>query len=145
VSYQAVTVAVLMFHLAVTSAMAGLIWFVQIVHYPLFAQIPEAAFGEYERLHMKRTGFVVGPLMVAELLTGLWLAYRFLHRSEVFLASLIFLAVAWLSTLFIQAPLHKRLSSGYDAALVRKLVATNWIRTLSWTARVGLLLWAIWR
>ncbi len=45
--------------------MTGLIWFVQIVHYPLFARVlrntaPDA-FRAYEASHANRTSFVVFP------------------------------------------------------------------------------------
>ena len=39
--------------------------------------------------------------------------------------------VALLSTFVWQRPLHSRLAqSGYDEATVRRLIATNWIRTI---------------
>jgi hypothetical protein len=39
--------------------------------------------------------------------------------------------VALLSTFVWQRPLHSRLAeSGYDDATVRRLIATNWIRTI---------------
>ena len=52
--------AVLAAHLAVTSVMLGVIWFVQHVHYPLknYVRVPD--FVEYEHKHIDRTGHVVG-------------------------------------------------------------------------------------
>ena len=35
--------------------MTGVIWFVQIVHYPLFANVSRSAFAEYERRHANLT------------------------------------------------------------------------------------------
>jgi hypothetical protein len=46
----------------------------------------------------------------------------------------------WLSTALWQAPMHGRLSSGYDADLHNRLVRTNWLRTVGWTVRGGLVL-----
>jgi hypothetical protein len=40
-----------------------------------------------------------------------------------------------LSTAIWQAPDHTRLMQGYDKAVIRHLILTNWIRTLGWTAR----------
>ena len=34
-------------HLLATTTMAGLIWFVQVVHYPLFAHVPASASAAY--------------------------------------------------------------------------------------------------
>ena len=69
-------VFILRAHAASTLAMSGGIWFVQIVHYPLFALVADQALGRYEKEHVLRTGWVVGPLMVAEGLTPFWLAAR---------------------------------------------------------------------
>ncbi len=52
----------LLLNLIVTWYMVGLIWLIQVVHYPLFANIPTAAFPDYERQHTHRTAWVViGP------------------------------------------------------------------------------------
>jgi len=57
----------LLVNAAATLFMVGVIWFVQIVHYPLFALVGEAAFSEYERHHARRTGWVVAIPMLLEL------------------------------------------------------------------------------
>jgi hypothetical protein len=40
-------------HLAATAAMVGLIWFVQVVHYPLFASVGADEFVAYENAHTR--------------------------------------------------------------------------------------------
>ena len=62
--------AALLAHVAATAAMTGLIWFVQLVHYPLFARVGVADFTAYEREHVRRTGLLVAPLMLLEALTA---------------------------------------------------------------------------
>ena len=57
---------ILLLQAASTLAMVGLIWFVQIVHYPLFAQVGREGFSGYEQAHQNRTTFVVAPLMLVE-------------------------------------------------------------------------------
>ncbi len=130
--------------LACTLAMTGLIWFVQIVHYPIFALVPPAAFTHYEAEHATRTGWVVGPLMCAELASALlMLAETFRPPAVPFagaVAGALLIAILWLSTGLIQVPLHSRLGESFDLDAIRSLVTTNWIRTLAWTARSGLLL-----
>jgi hypothetical protein len=129
-------------HLAATLAMVGVIWFVQVVHYPLMAEVgPERAV-RYARLHQGRTSLVVVPAMLVEAGTGLGLLVLSpgLRGSAPFLASLALLAAIWLSTAFLQVPIHRRLLAGSDPRLLRRLVATNWVRTLGWTARAALLL-----
>ena len=50
-----------------TVFMVGLIWFVQIVHYPLYANVGREQFPEYEALHNRLTTWVVGPAMLLEM------------------------------------------------------------------------------
>ena len=54
--------------------------------------------------------------------------------------------IIWLSTMVLQVPCHRRLETGFDAAVARRLVRTNWVRTFAWTALgVGtfMVLWII--
>jgi hypothetical protein len=45
----------------------------------------------------------------------------------------------WFSTLLLQIPAHQRLLEGFDAITYKRLVSSNWIRTVAWSAR-GLIL-----
>jgi hypothetical protein len=121
---------------ASTWALVGLIWFVQVVHYPLMRHVGNINFQEYESLHMSRTTWVVAPLMLTELGTNLLLVWRPGGLDSGLLGvGLMLLAVIWLSTFFLQVPQHQRLSEGFDAMAHRRLVMTNWTRTFAWTAR----------
>ena len=124
-------------HAGATLFMTGVIWFVQVVHYPLFARTGAAGFADYERDHARRTGWVVGPAMTLELLLALALAAR---GGAAAWAGLALLAMIWLSTALVQVPLHRRLQGGFDAAVHRRLVRTNWLRTAAWTLRAALAL-----
>ncbi len=123
--------------------MTGLIWFVQIVHYPLFSQVGQEGFSAYEMAHAKLTTLVVAPPMLIEAITaGLWLWQR---PREVQLAEallgLALLAVIWCSTWFLQVPKHNVLAAGFEAQAHQFLVTSNWMRTTIWSARALLLLW----
>lgn len=128
--------------------MTGVIWFVQAVHYPLFAKIPSQAFPSYEDLHTVRTAWVVAPLMLMELVSAAALVLlRFptgettpIGLSPLHLAALACLLGIWASTFFLQVPLHGKLLLSADPGSLEKLVATNWIRTVLWSLRVILLL-----
>ncbi len=127
-----------------TLAMFGLIWFVQVVHYPLFLQVDAEQFPAYEATHANRTTYVVAPLMLVELATAGLLLLPGLRPASVLTwqawAGAALVGIIWLSTAFLQVPLHNRLQLGYSADVIDKLVATNWIRTIAWSARAVLVL-----
>ena len=39
----------------------------------------------------------------------------------------------WSVTALVSVPLHRRLSNGYDACAVQRLINTNWLRTAGWS------------
>lgn len=127
-------------HLAATLFMTGVIVFVQVVHYPLMAWVGMEGYRRYQDVHMRRTSWVVLPAMGLELGAAVGLAATRLGTADapLALAGLALLALIWLSTAAIQAPLHGRLASGFDAGLHRSLVRSNWIRTVAWGVRVPL-------
>lgn len=128
---------VLIAHALATCMMAGVIWFVQIVHYPLFGAVGEDRFADYEQRHQARTGIIVGPLMLAELAAAIILLAMVPAGVPRWmpLVGMVMLALIWLSTFGVQVPLHQKLSRGFDARAHGLLVATNWGRTFLWTAR----------
>jgi len=118
--------------------MVGLIWFVQIVHYPLMGKVHASGFSEYSAGHQRRTTWIVAPAMIAEAACAIVLAlFPQGHGaySPVRWVGLGLLAFAWASTFFVQVPLHARLSTGFHENVWRRLVHTNWIRTVTWTGR----------
>ena len=115
-------------NLALAAYMAGVIWVVQRVHYPLFARV--AGLGPYVREHGVRITPVVGPPMVAQVVVaGLLLLGE---PGPLAWANATLVAVAFGSTGLVFAPLHGRLTP----ALVGRLVALNWLRTAVWTAQL---------
>ncbi|MBI1372212.1 MAG: hypothetical protein GC159_05550 [Phycisphaera sp.] len=118
--------------------MAGLIWWVQLVHYPLFANVGRDAFGAYHARHMHRATWAVGPGMLVELVTAFTLLAMATAPAVQLLTitGAILVVVIWLSTWLVQVPLHDALTVSGDAAMVASLVRGNWVRTIAWTARV---------
>ncbi len=133
--------------LASTLFMTGLIWFVQVVHYPLFARVEPWAFGRYHADHSRLTTWVVLGPMTAELLTSLLLVFYRPPGTTPALAwaGLAAAVLTWASTVFVQVPLHGRLSEGFDPSAHRLLVLSNWVRVVAWTAHSALLLVMAWR
>lgn len=133
-------------HAIPTVAMAGVIWFVQIVHYPLYRLVGPEQFAAYERQHCRTISFVVMPLMLAELgLAGLLWWNAPAAAGQWPLVGLLLLALLWASTFFVQVPCHNRLTVGFDRATIDRLVRTNWVRTISWTARSALAAQLVWQ
>lgn len=125
--------------------MTGLIWFVQVVHYPLFAKVGEAAFKGYEHDHQRKTTWVVAPVMLIEAAAASILVVPVVGVANSILAwlGLALLAVVWISTFLVQVPLHAALERTPSRGAMDRLVLTNWVRTAAWTARAvvaGLLL-----
>jgi len=124
-------------NLASTGVMIGIIWFVQVVHYPLFSRVAVDGYPAFQAAHSRLTTFVVAPPMLLEAGTGLWLALRpppFFPPTLAWIG-LALIAVVWLSTILLQVPMHGRLERGFDADAHRRLVLGNWVRTVAWTAR----------
>ena len=124
-------------HLAATLFLVGLIWVVQVVHYPLFAQVGAEQFHGYWRGHTRLITRLVAPSMLTEAVTGaLLFAVRPPGTSMPLLAVAFGLLVLnWLATWLIQIPLHERLGRRFDPATLRRLVLTNWVRTAAWSLR----------
>ncbi len=134
---------VFLIHLGATLAMVGVIWVVQVVHYPLFSGVGADGWSAYEAAHQAKITLVVAPLMLAELVTAVWLVLdrpAALPAGAVMLGAVL-VGLLWASTAFLQVPLHAALGGAFDADAHARLVATNWIRTTLWTARGGLVLW----
>ena len=138
---------VLLLHAASTLWMTGLIWFVQIVHYPLFSLVGTDGFATYEHAHTTRTTLVVGPPMLLELATTaalIAMTTDAVPRAAAWSGAAL-LAVIWLSTALLQVPQHSLLSLGFDHRAYELLVHSNWIRTIGWSLRAALALWMLWR
>ncbi|MDQ3256092.1 MAG: hypothetical protein M3R15_19710 [Acidobacteriota bacterium] len=137
-------IIVFLAHVAATLFMTGVIWFVQVVHYPLFSQVGPATFINYESAHARLTTWIVAPPMLFEVVTGaLLLWWRRPSGVSAWLVATGFalVLVIWLSTYFLQVPRHTMLGKGYDQTAHDMLVFSNWLRTIAWSARSVLVLW----
>lgn len=137
---------ILLANAVATLFMTGLIWFVQVVHYPLFAAVGSAEFPAYSRAHQSLTTFVVGPPMLVEAVTAAILVFARPAGIPAWLAwtGLALVAVIWASTAALQVPAHGRLSSGFVAETGAFLVSSNWIRTIGWSLRGAVVVAMLW-
>jgi uncharacterized membrane protein len=144
----------ILLHFAASAYLAGLIWVIQIVHYPMLAELdPQHAASACAR-HANAITPIVAPAMLIELATAvLILPPVGLVQSAAGLVpwvwiSFALIVVVWISTFVVQVPLHTRLqrqtSGTIDLDGVRLLVRTNWVRTICWSARALLAGWFVW-
>jgi hypothetical protein len=123
-------------NLAIALIATGLIWTIQLVHYPSMKFIPEEKFTAYHNFHSQRISILAMPIMLIELFTSFGLFYQNgSSYNHIFTINLILVISIWISTFLIQVPLHNTLSSAKNARVLNHLILSNWIRTILWTAR----------
>ena len=121
-----------------TSFMVGVIWVIQLLHYPSFHFINDQKYVDFQHFHMQRISFIVIPAMLVELASGLLLAYFF--RSSLTIILLAFLLGIWGITFIFFTNIHQNLTNGYDHSIVDRLIQINWSRTALWSLRFIILL-----
>ena len=128
---------VLLLNVVSTLVMVGVIWFVQIVHYPLLAVVPVESASGVAVDHQRRTGWVVMAPMTVEGFTTLGLLKWVPDGVDWWVPWLngVFLAVALGCTVFLSVPRHARMAAQPDSRVGRELVLTNWPRTIAWSTR----------
>ncbi|MCD0459520.1 hypothetical protein [Roseiconus lacunae] len=129
--------AVFLINVLSTWYMVGVIWTVQLVHYKLFNRIGSEQFVGYEKAHCNAMSFVVIPAMLPELASSIWLALATPTGLSNWAMSIGLVAVIliWVSTFALQVPCHQRLTCQFTETDYRRLVGTNWIRTVLWSFR----------
>ncbi|WP_372370061.1 hypothetical protein [Candidatus Uabimicrobium sp. HlEnr_7] len=123
-----------------TFYMLGLIWFVQIVHYPLLSKVGKSDFAVYEKAHVDLTAYAVIAVMLIELGCAFllfWQKPQWLPLWSLWLGCGM-LGLIWLSTFFLQVPQHNILLNGYNAQAQKYLTMTNWLRTFGWSVRAAI-------
>jgi hypothetical protein len=125
-----------------TLMMAGLCWFVQLVAYPMLSEIARGGaevFARCHAMHVRRITWFVAPTMLTE--AGATVALVVLAPGPFTYTAAGLLALLWIFTFGLHVPLHNRLGrQGFDPALHARMVGTNWVRTIAWTAKGSALL-----
>lgn len=121
-----------------TFALTGLIWVIQLVHYPAFARVDDKQFQAFHQFHSRRISWLVIPLMMGELLTAALLVAAF--PAPLWIGNLALAIAPWVFTFAFSVPAHNSLAQGYEPGAHARLVNTNWLRTMAWSAKALLLL-----
>lgn len=134
--------------------LTGLIWVIQIVHYPLMNRVGDSDWIEFEHAHMRRVTWIVAPAMLIEVVScGLCVLLVLgnpggdampISSMPLHLLLAALLVCIWLSTWLLQVPAHATLTKGFDTRAHRRLVRTNWVRTAAWSARALILTHMLW-
>ncbi|MFZ8932312.1 MAG: hypothetical protein ACO20H_10435 [Bacteriovoracaceae bacterium] len=122
--------------------MTGLIWLIQLVHYPSFHFISTENFKRFQEFHMRRISFIVIPVMLVEITTAIILFNN--DSSFYLLLNLLLNTLTFASTYLLSVPIHNKLTQGKDINMIKKLIFTNWPRTVFWSLRSLLLILTIW-
>jgi uncharacterized membrane protein len=133
-----VTSDLLQLHLVASVWMTAIIWYVQLVHYPSFTSIASETFCEFHTQHSRRTTFLVLVPMLVELASSAALVWESPEPFVFVLAGLTLLT--WALTFLVSVPLHNCLARGKDHQAISKLKNSNWLRTLTWTLKLLLVL-----
>jgi hypothetical protein len=123
-------------NLAAALFMTGMIWTIQVVHYPLFREVGSDAFSVYESEHQGRIAALIAAPWAIETLAAIALVVWPPEGVDAYLvwAGLLAVLALALVTLLVFAPIHRQLSDGFTANAYQRLVNLNWIRTALWSA-----------
>lgn len=116
------------------AAMLVLIWMVQLVVYPSFAFFHLEGLKDWHQRYTGNISRIVVPLMIGQLLVGIYGAFSF--PSVVGLIKLAMIFGVWGLTFTIFVPLHNAISGANKnetQLICQNLVKKNWSRTFAWT------------
>ena len=122
----------ILFNFFISSFMFGLILTTQIVSYPMFLKAEEN-FSVYHMSYVNKISTIAAPLMIIELFLSL--LFVILLQSYFAISIFLIMILIFLSTFFIQVPIHEKLKNNYNIYLCNKLINTNWIRVFLWLSK----------
>ena len=130
--------SVFILHLVSTSIMVGVIWIIQLVHYPTFLFIDKQKYMKFQEFHMSRVSYIVMPTMIAELFSGIYILLynNILMLNTFFLLASFYLFLNWVITALVFVKIHNGLLIKYEKNIILLLVKFNWIRTILWSLRL---------
>ncbi len=135
------TMTLLLIHLGLTAALFGLIWTIQLVHYPAFHFVAREQWSRFHAMHTRKITFIVFPLMLSELGIALWQLFH--GPAPLLLIACCIPILQWCLTAFLFIPLHHKLSDGKDDSVIARTVNLNWLRTVFWSVELALLVFLI--
>ena len=124
--------SVLIVYLLISFGLMVLIWLVQLIIYPNFQYLNEKDLVKWHKVYTPRITFVVAPLMILQLLTGVYAL--FLQINLLTVLSTLLIVLNWLITFFYFVPLHVNIGqNNISYKSLKNLVSINWYRTIIWS------------
>ena len=119
----------ILFNFFISSFMFGVIIVTQVVNYPLLLDFLRSDIKNLHNSYVNKISKIVIPSMFLELLIALYLVYNGTYLSYINFGLLI---IIYISTFFIQVPIHDNIKYNANMSLFKKLIFSNWIRTFCW-------------
>lgn len=114
----------------VDSGLIVLIWLVQLIIYPSFRYTEPKNFISWHQRYTGLIGVIVSPLMLLQVGVEVWMS----ATQDLRWIRIVLIAFIWISTFTLSVPCHRRLHiEGKNKVTIRRLIVTNWFRTLLWS------------
>ena len=131
---------VLLVNLASTLFLTGLAWSLQLVQLPILVS------GDHPELtlrlmrHRRLNTRLMALPMAVEFATAAWLAWS-VRTGLLMIAFLLWCIIGYATVWY--SLLHRKPRTGFKPPALDRMMRWNWVRTLCWTARSGILLWIV--
>jgi len=109
-----------------------LIWLVQLIIYPNFQYLSRNQLHKWHQTYTPRITVVVAPLMISQLIVGVYIL--FFHLNTLTISAIVLIMLNWLITFIYFVPLHVKIDQdNSNQKKLKKLVSANWYRTITWS------------
>ncbi|MBS1969550.1 MAG: hypothetical protein JSU04_04560 [Bdellovibrionales bacterium] len=123
----------LLLHSASAFYMTGVIWFAQVIQYPLLRLVDKDRYKEYYDIHLSRIVRIVLPVIVLQLATAAYLFFD-AHYPLWFSGALLTYSIFnFCYTAYISVSIYREMAFAYSDELIERLLGHNWVRTIVWT------------
>lgn len=127
----------LFIHAFATWMMIGLIFFVQVVYYPLYVRLKDH-FTPYDKKDIKHMGYLVAPVFFFEFISAVILVFYkyddFVYRI-LSLVNLLMLISIWVVSYILQVRRFGKHTLVFIDKMHHFLLTSNWYRTCVWFLR----------
>jgi hypothetical protein len=126
-----------------TIFMAGVLWTMQLLNYPLLALVGNDTFPRYEAARNRRVALVVVPGVLAAAAGGIGLLLSRPTQVPLWAPAdkLALLLVVIISTAALQGRQHGALAGGFDGRVLSLLLRSSRIRVAAWSVAGAIALW----